>query len=71
MIDDIVKSYGLRKYESWFQLAFRDGKVWDLQDMIFTMWENNEVKGKKVEKGKVNPQVEVKGTKGKKYGLHN
>ena len=37
VVDDNVKSDGLRKYESWFQLAFRDGDVWDLQDQIFTM----------------------------------
>ena len=37
VIDDTVKSDGIRKYESWFQLAFRDGEVWDLQDKIFTM----------------------------------
>ena len=64
--DETVKSEGLRKYEPWFQLAFRDGKVWDLQDAIFTLWENKEVKGQKVKKGKVDPQVEVKGSKGKK-----
>ena len=66
VIDDTVKSDGLRKYEPWFQLAFRDGIVWDLQDKIFTMWEAKEVKGQKVKKGKVDPHVEVKGTKGKK-----
>ena len=64
--DESVKSEGLRKYEPWFQLAFRDGKVWDLQDIIFSMWENKEVKGQKVKKGKVDPQVDVKGSKGKK-----
>mgnify|MGYP000382597286 FL=1 len=64
--DDSVKSDGLRKYEPWFQLAFRDGMVWDLQDQIFTMWENKEVKGQKVRKGKIDPQVEAKGTKGKR-----
>ena len=30
------------------------------------MWENKEIKGQKVKKGKVDPQVEVKGSKGKK-----
>ena len=35
--DDAVKSDGIRKYESLFQLAFRDGVVWELQDQIFTM----------------------------------
>ena len=64
--DDSVKSEGLRKYEPWFQLAFRDGIVWDLQDKIFTMWESKEVKGQKIKKGKIDPQVDVKGAKGKK-----
>mgnify|MGYP007014637481 FL=1 len=64
--DDTTKSEGLRKYEPWFQLAFRDGNVWDLQDMIFTMWENKEVKGQKIKKGKVDPHVDVKGSKGNK-----
>ena len=53
VIDDTVKLDGLRKYELWFQLAFRDGIVWDHQDMIFTMWENKEVKGKRLEKVKL------------------
>ena len=66
VIDDTVKSDGLRKYEPWFQLAFRYGSVWELQDKIFTLWENKEVKGQKAKKGKVDPQVEVKGIKGKK-----
>ena len=28
VVDDVVKSDGIRKYELWFQLAFRDGVVW-------------------------------------------
>ena len=47
VVDDAVKSDGIRKYESWFQLAFRDGVVWELQEQIFTMWENKEVKGQR------------------------
>ena len=66
MVDDTVKSNRLRKYESWFQLTFRHGNIWGLQDQIFTMWENKEVKGQKVKKGKVDPQVKVKDSKGKK-----
>jgi hypothetical protein len=66
VVDDSVKSDGLRKYEPWFQLAFRDGIVWELQDLIFTMWESKEVKGQKVKKGKIDPQVEAKATKNKK-----
>ena len=47
IVDDAVKSDGIWKYESWFQLAFKDGVVWELQDQIFTMWENKEVKGQR------------------------
>ena len=43
--DESTKSEGLRKYNSWFQRAFRTGEVWDLQDKIFTMWERKEIKG--------------------------
>ena len=52
-VDDQVKSEGIRKYESWFQLAFRDGEVWELQEEIFTMWENKKVKGQRQKKLKV------------------
>ena len=55
VVDDAVKSDGIRKYESWFQLAFRDGVVWELQGQIFTMWGNKEVKGQRQKKGKVDP----------------
>jgi hypothetical protein len=65
-VDDSIKSDGLRKYEPWFQLVFRYGIVWELQDEIFTMWESKEVKGQKVKKGKVDPQVEAKASKNKK-----
>ena len=69
VIDDTVKSDGIRKYESWFQLAFRDGEVWDLQDKIFTMWENKEVNGQKQKKSKVDPQLELHGSKARKIDL--
>ena len=69
MFDDVVKSDGIRKYESWFQLAFRNGEVWDLQDQIFTMWENKEVKGQRQKKSKVDPQLELKSTTTKKIDL--
>ena len=69
MVDDTVKSNDIRKYELWFQLAFRDGEVWDLQDQIFTMWENKEVKGQRQKKSKVDPQVELKSTAAKKIDL--
>ena len=61
MVDDIVKLDGILTYESWFQLAFRDGEVWDLQDQIFTMWGNNEVKGQRQKSSKVD-LVELKST---------
>ena len=31
-VDESTKSEGVREYDSWFQLAFRTGEVWDLQD---------------------------------------
>ena len=69
VVDDVVKSNGIRKYESWFQLAFRDGVVWELQEQIFTMWENTEVKGQRQRKGKVDPQLELKSIAAKKIDL--
>ena len=39
VVDKSTKSDGLRKYDSWFQLAFRIVEVWDLHDKIFAMWE--------------------------------
>ena len=59
-VNESTRSEGLRKYDSWFQLAFRIGEVWDLQDKIFSMWEWKEVKGKRSKKAKLNPQVEIK-----------
>ena len=38
IVDDAVKSDGIWKYALWFQLTFKDGVVWELQDQIFTMW---------------------------------
>ena len=69
VVDDVVKLEGIQKYESWFQLAFRDGVVWELQDQIFTMWENKEVKGQRQRKGKVDAQLELKSTTAKKIDL--
>jgi hypothetical protein len=47
----------LSKYDPMFQIAFRTGEIWDLQDKIFTMWINFETLGQKkavspVKKGK-------------------
>ena len=69
MVDDAVKSQGIQKYELWFQLAFRDVEVWDLQDQIFTMWENKDIKGQRQKKSKVDPQLELKSTIDKKIDL--
>ena len=69
VVDDAVKSDGIRKYEPWFQLAFRDGGVWDLQDQIFTMWENKEVKGQRQKKSKFDPQLELNSSAAKKIEL--
>ena len=66
MVDDNVKSDGVRNYESWFQLAFRDGPVWDLQDQKNSMWQNKDVKGRRQKKCKVDPQVELKSQAAKK-----
>ena len=59
-VDESTRSEGLRKYDSWFQLAFRSGEVWELQDRIFSMWERKEVKGQRSKKAKLDPQVEMK-----------
>ena len=69
MVDDAVKLNGIHKYESSFQLAFRDGEVWDLKDQIFTMWENKKVKGHRQNKSKVDPQLEWKSTAAKNIDL--
>ena len=54
-VDESTRSEGLRKYDSWFQLAFRSGEVWELQDRIFSMWERKEVKGQRSKKAKLDP----------------
>ena len=59
-VDESTRSEGLRKYDSWFQLAFRFREVWELQDHIFSMWEKKEVKGQRSKKTKLDPQVEMK-----------
>ena len=60
VVDESTRSEGLRKYDSWFQLAFRSGEVWELQDRIFSMWERKEVKGQRSKKENLDPQVEMK-----------
>ena len=59
-VDESTRFEGLRKYDSWFQLAFWSGEVWELQDRIFSMWEQKEVKGQWSKKAKLDPQVEMK-----------
>ena len=59
-MDESTRSEGLRKYDSWFQLAFRSGEVWELQDCIFSTWKRKDVKGQRLEKAKWDPQVEMK-----------
>jgi hypothetical protein len=39
----------LQKYDPLFQLSFRSGRVWDLQDKIFRMWERFEMLNQKKE----------------------
>ena len=67
-VDESTRSEGLRKYDSWFQMAFRSGEVWELQDRIFSIWEQKEVKGQRSKKAKLDPQVEMK-SKSRKSGL--
>ncbi|MCO5563416.1 hypothetical protein L7F22_017058 [Adiantum nelumboides] len=39
-----------KPYDNYFQLAFRDGEVWDLQEEIFKLYEQGELKGQKLSK---------------------
>ncbi|MCO5571548.1 hypothetical protein L7F22_025291 [Adiantum nelumboides] len=39
-----------KQYDNYFQLAFRDGKVWDLQEEIFKLHEQEKLKGQKLSK---------------------
>ena len=59
-VDESTRSEGLRKYDSWFQLAFRSWEVRELQDLILSMWERKEVKGQRSKKEKWDPQIEMK-----------
>ncbi len=54
----------LQKHDPMFQIAFRDGVVWKLQDEIFDMWNNLELNG---QKKSVSPR-KPKPTKGKFKG---
>ena len=46
VVDESTKSEALRKYDSWFQVTFKTGEFWDLQDRIFSMWERKEINGR-------------------------
>ena len=59
VVDNALKSNGVRKCESWFQLVFRDVEVWDPHDQIFTMWEIKEVKGQRQKKIESEPTTRV------------
>ena len=60
VVTENTRSEGLSKYDSWFQLVFQSGEVWELQDRIFSMRERNEVKGQRSKKEKLDPLVEMK-----------
>ena len=38
----------IRGYDNFFQLAFRDGEIWDHQEEIFRLWEDGKIKGQRV-----------------------
>lgn len=52
----------LSRWDGLFQLAFRTGEIWELQDKIFTMWQKYEVLG---QKKPVSPSKATKGPKSK------
>ena len=60
IVDESTMSEGLTKYDLWFQLAFQSWEVWELQDRILSMWERKEVKGQRLKKAKLDPQVNMK-----------
>ncbi|MCO5561486.1 hypothetical protein L7F22_015107 [Adiantum nelumboides] len=39
-----------KKYDNYFQFAFRDGEIWDLQEEIFKLHEQGKLKGQKLSK---------------------
>ena len=51
----------MRRYDQFFQLAFRACPIWDLQDDIFDMWEKGKVKGLKQLKVKDDSNIMLKG----------
>lgn len=40
----------VKQYDNYFQLAFRDGEIWDLQEEIFKLHEQGKLKGQKLSK---------------------
>ena len=37
-----------KQYDNYFQLAFQEGEVWDLQEEIFKLHEQGKLKGQKL-----------------------
>lgn len=46
-IEESKLADSLRWHDNLFQIAFRDGEIWDLQEKIFSKWERWEIKGQK------------------------
>ena len=61
VFEDTRSSDALRKYDQIFQLAFRTGPIWDLQDEIFSLWERGEIKGQRQSKKKDDSNILLKG----------
>jgi hypothetical protein len=59
----------LQKWDPLFQIAFRTGKVWDVQEEIFGMWNRFELKNQKKQISPKKPKV-LKVGKGKTQATH-
>ena len=58
------KRDSMAKYDHTFQIAFRHGEIWDLQERIFDMWTKFETLGQKKQVSPSKPRgVKVKSTK--------
>ena len=49
------ESHAFSVVYGYFRFSFRMGKIWNLIDDIFSLWENIGIKNKKVKKSKSNP----------------
>jgi len=38
----------IKPFDNFFQLAFRDGEIWEMQEHIFNLWEQGKLKGQKM-----------------------